>query len=76
LPPAEPARVKSIVERLRAALAPAGGGVTVRRAPRDVRVAVDPWGPVETGAFALMRSLKEEFDARRVLNPGRFVGGL
>ena len=76
LPPAEPARVKSIVERLRAAHAPAGGGVTVRRAPRDVRVAVDPWGPVETGAFALMRSLKEEFDARRVLNPGRFVGGL
>jgi len=53
-----------------------GGSVTVQRAPRGVRLAVDPWGPVEPSAFALMRALKEEFDARRVLNPGRFVGGL
>jgi glycolate oxidase FAD binding subunit len=37
---------------------------------------VDPWGPVEPGPLALMRALKAEFDARRVLNPGRFVGGL
>ena len=64
------------MERLRAAVAPAGGSVTVQRAPRGVRLAVDPWGPVEPSAFALMRALKEEFDARRVLNPGRFVGGL
>ena len=76
LPPAEPASVKAIVERLRAAVAPAGGSVTVQRAPRGVRLALDPWGPVEPSAFALMRALKEEFDARRVLNPGRFVGGL
>ena len=76
LPPAEPASVKAIVERLRAAVAPARGSVTVQRAPRGVRLAVDPWGPVEPSAFALMRALKEEFDARRVLNPGRFVGGL
>jgi glycolate oxidase FAD binding subunit len=75
-PGADPARVKAIVERLRAAVAAAGGSVTVQRAPRDVRRAVDPWGPVEPGPLALMRALKAEFDARRVLNPGRFVGGL
>lgn len=76
VPSAEPARVVAIVERVRAALAPGGGGVTIQRAPREVRLAVDPWGPVEPGAFALMQALKEEFDAKRVLNPGRFVGGL
>jgi FAD/FMN-containing dehydrogenase len=31
---------------------------------------------VEPAAFELMRRLREEFDPRRVLNPGRFVGGL
>lgn len=76
LPDAEPRRVKALVDRLREAVAPAGGGVTLQRAPRAVRLAVDPWGPVEPGAFALMRALKREFDARGVLNPGRFVGGL
>lgn len=70
------AAVASGVERLRAFLGPIGGGVTVERAPREVRAAVDPWGPVEPGALALMRKLKAEFDPTGVLNPGRFVGGL
>ena len=48
----------------------------IQRAPAAVRAAVDPWGPVEPGALSLMRGLKDEFDAKRVLNPGRFVGGL
>jgi len=41
-----------------------------------VRAAFDPWGPVEPAALGLMRAIKQEFDARGVLNPGRFVGGL
>src|SRR2546429_6882567 len=68
--------VRTIVERLRALVAPWAGSVIIQRAPAAIRAAVDPWGPVEPGAFALMRGLKDEFDARRVLNPGRFVGGL
>ncbi|MBI2491411.1 MAG: FAD-binding oxidoreductase, partial [Candidatus Rokubacteria bacterium] len=43
---------------------------------RAVRAALDPWGPVDAGPLALMRGLKDAFDPRRVLNPGRFVGGL
>jgi len=27
-------------------------------------------------ALALMRALKQEFDPRRTLNPGRFVAGI
>src|SRR5437763_1288317 len=61
---------------LRALVAPVGGSVIIQRAPAAVRAAVDPWGPLEPDAFALMRGLKDEFDAKRVLNPGRFVGGL
>jgi len=36
---------------------------------------VDVWGPVGD-AYPLMRGLKEQFDPERILNPGRFVGGL
>jgi glycolate oxidase FAD binding subunit len=64
------------IERLRAALADIGGGVIVERAPRALRDRVDPWGPVAPEALALMRALKDEFDPARVLNAGRFAGGL
>ena len=65
-----------LVERVRGAVGDLAGHVIVRRAPVAVRRAVDPWGPVEPGPMALMRALRDEFDPRRVLNPGRFVGGL
>ena len=68
--------VAALVERLRAGVAAADGSVVVERAPRTVRELVDPWGPVEPGALALMRALKTEFDPLGLLNPGRFVGGL
>ena len=64
-----------LVERARGAAADLGGHTIVRRAPPAVRRAVDPWGPIEPGPMALMRALRDEFDPKRVLNPGRFVGG-
>ena len=41
----------------------------------EVKAGVDVWGSVGD-AFPLMRGLKEQFDPGRILNPGRFVGGL
>jgi glycolate oxidase FAD binding subunit len=76
VPAAPPDRVIALVERLRGAIARDGGHVVVRRGPRAVRSALDPWGPVDPSAFALMRRIKAEFDPTGVLNPGRFVGGL
>ena len=76
LPGTDVHAVGAVVERLRAFVAPVGGSVVIQRAPAAVRVAVDPWGPIEPGSAALMRGLKNEFDPKRVLNPGRFVGGL
>jgi len=67
---------RRLVESVRAFAGEFGGGVVVHRAPTAVRAAIDPWGPIAPDALALMRSLKQEFDARNVLNPGRFVGGL
>jgi glycolate oxidase FAD binding subunit len=64
-----------IVERVRAAVAELGGHAIVRRAPLAVRQAVDPWGPIEPGALAVMQAIRDEFDPRRVLNPGRFLTG-
>jgi len=47
--------------------------VTVLAAPDDVKRSIDIWGD-EPEAIDLMRRLKQEFDPKRVLNPGRFAG--
>ncbi len=40
-----------------------------------IRTALDPWGlPPES--IEKMRALKAQFDPNRILNPGRFVGGI
>jgi glycolate oxidase FAD binding subunit len=70
------AEIAAVISRLRALVDEVGGGVVVARGPAELRRAVDPWGPIEPGAFALMRALRAEFDPGRVLNPGRYVGGL
>jgi glycolate oxidase FAD binding subunit len=65
-----------VVERVRAFVAPFEGSAVVHGGPRELRRQLDPWGAVDPGALALMRRLKAEFDSARVLNAGRFVGGL
>jgi glycolate oxidase FAD binding subunit len=68
-------RLAGAVAPLRAFAAEAGGSLVVLQAPPEVKAAVDVWGPVGD-TFPLMRGLKEQFDPERILNPGRFVGGL
>jgi glycolate dehydrogenase FAD-binding subunit len=70
------AEVAAITTRVRHHIAAIGGSAVVARGAAELRKAVDPWGPIEPGSFALMRALRDEFDPRRVLNPGRYVGGL
>lgn len=49
--------------------------VTILSAPADWKRGLDVWGrPPET--LDVMRALKEQFDPQRVLNPGRFAGGI
>jgi glycolate oxidase FAD binding subunit len=67
----------NIVEDLRARLAGVGGSVVVLQRgalPLDV----DPWNDAAhpPPSLDVMRAIKQEFDPARLLNPGRFVGGL
>src|SRR5206468_645910 len=72
----EPAVLAKAIERLRAFVDESDGSVVVERGSTALRTSLDPWGPVPAGPLALMRALKQEFDPRGTLNPGRFVGGL
>jgi glycolate oxidase FAD binding subunit len=61
---------------IRNAVAAAGGHATLVRAPAAVRASVGPFQP-ETGALAaLTRRVKENFDPKGVLNPGRMWAGV
>jgi len=70
------AEMAAVTTRVRAWVSELGGSVVIASGPVELRRAVDPWGPIEPGALGLMRTLRDEFDPKRVLNPGRYVGGL
>ena len=64
-----------LIQELREVLVPRGGSVVVQRAPAALKKRVDAWGPAGD-KLLLTRRVKEKFDPRGVLNPGRFVGGI
>ena len=75
LPAALPGeRLASALVAARSALAARGGNCVVLCAPSPLREALDLWGPAP--GVALLRRIKEQFDPRRLLAPGRFVGGI
>ncbi|HET7679669.1 MAG TPA: glycolate oxidase subunit GlcE [Xanthobacteraceae bacterium] len=58
------------------AVAAAGGHAMLIRAPAAVRAAVDVFAPQDGGLAALTRRVKESFDPKGVLNPGRMWAGV
>ncbi len=58
------------------AVARAGGHATLVRAPAAVRAAVDVFQPQDSGLAALTKRVKESFDPKGVLNPGRMWAGI
>jgi glycolate oxidase FAD binding subunit len=71
------AGLATILEDLRARLAPIGGtAVILQRGALPIDI--DPWNdPAHPpAALDIMRAIKQEFDPHRLLNPGKFVGGL
>ena len=60
---------------VREALAPCGGHATLVRAPDATRASIPVFQPQEPGLAALTRRVKESFDPKGVLNPGRMVAG-
>ena len=62
---------------IRAAIAAHGGGhATLMRAPEAVRAVVDVFEPQAAAVAALSRRVKDGFDPRRILNPGRMYAGV
>lgn len=51
------------------------GALILERGPVELKRTLGVWGNPRAD-FALMRHLKDEFDPKRILNPGRYVGGL
>jgi glycolate dehydrogenase FAD-binding subunit len=61
---------------IREAIAKSGGHATLIRAPVDIRASTKVFQPQEAGAAGLTKRLKESFDPRRILNPGRMFKGV
>ncbi len=67
--------IAKAVEDLRSWVMHNGGSMVILLAPPAIKMLVDVWGPVGS-ALSLMQNLKQQFDPQRLLNPGRFVGGI
>ena len=61
---------------IRAAVAKVGGHATLVRAPVAVRASVDVFEPQEPALRALSNRVKDSFDPKGVLNPGRMWAGV
>lgn len=62
--------------RVRGAIAASGGHATLMRAGEPTRAGVPVFQPQDAGIAALTRRVKESFDPKRVLNPGRMYAGI
>lgn len=65
----------ALIRRLRSAAQDLGGALAVEHCHWDTKSRVDAWGPTGDD-FAVMAKVKAAWDAKGVLAPGRFVGGL
>src|SRR6266571_3513522 len=72
LPPLEDAGAALV----RGAVRSAGGHATLVRAPASVRAAIDVFEPQPEALAALTRRVKESFDPKRILGPGRMCAGV
>ena len=61
---------------IRGATAALGGHATLVRATTAVRAAMDVFAPEEPALHALTKRVKESFDPKAVLNPGRMWAGV
>jgi glycolate oxidase FAD binding subunit len=61
---------------IRRAMAVLGGHATLIRAPAAARAAVDVFSPEDPATRALGKRVKESFDPKGVLNPGRMWAGV
>lgn len=66
--------IAAVIEDLRSRLLSTGGAVVILRSG-SLDANLDRWGS-PSSAIEVMRAIKSEFDPGRILNPGRFAGGI
>ena len=71
----DPAVAQAAVDDIRGLAASVNGYAVVERCPTQAKARLDVWGDAGSG-LSIMRRLKEQMDPKRILNPGRFVGGI
>jgi len=64
----------STVERIRSTCEAQQGSLVILNAGAELKTRIDVWGPIR--GLEVMQGIKERFDPRQTLNPGRFVGGI
>ena len=74
LGPANTNAIQHVLQKLRSQLEPAGGSLVVQYRSSEIPE-IEAWGN-PGDALPLMLSVKQQFDVRKTLNPGRFVGGI
>ena len=67
--------VGNILQEARDAVHRGGGRLIIERCPSPVKTAFDVWDDVGE-PLATMRRMKEQYDPKGILNPGRFAGGI
>ena len=72
MPPKDDAGTHAIHRAVQAT----GGHATLVRAPLALRAKVDVFPPQDTGVAALTKRVKDSFDPKGVLNPGRMWAGV
>jgi glycolate oxidase FAD binding subunit len=71
---AVPENLHAVLSDLRFELEHAGGSLAALHHPADMQ-SIDTWG-TPGDSLPLMRAVKNQFDPKNTLNPGRFVGGI
>ncbi|MEE8346772.1 MAG: FAD-binding oxidoreductase [Dehalococcoidia bacterium] len=66
---------EAAIDRLRAAVTAVDGSLVLERCPLDIKPRLDVFGDLPP-SFDLMRRVKEQFDPKGVLSPGRYLGRL
>ncbi len=70
-----PEHVRAAISNTVQAVQRIGGTAVVTHAPAPIKESLDVWGE-PTSAINTMRNLKRQYDPQRLLNPGRFMGGI
>ncbi len=68
-------KVEEKLKKLRLFCQGESGFLTILEAPPTIKQKLDVWG-YAGNSLDLMQRIKQQFDPKNILNPGRFVGGI